>query len=116
MRHVGGVRFGRGRQIKASLDDADLALGRTEEVVHLLGGKALQQRVGIGHADILDRRASETTKQVKRLLAGDEHPREIIKGSLGVGAADRFVKRGDEIVMALAVLVINGDPAMEQLG
>src|SRR3954453_9828901 len=34
--HVGRIRFGRAGEIEAGLDDADLALRRAEEIVHLL--------------------------------------------------------------------------------
>ena len=114
LRHVGGVRFGRGGEIEAGLDDRELALGRAEEIVGVLGGEALDQRLRVGEADILDRGAGQPAEQVERLLAGGQHPREIVERRLRVGAADRFVKRGDEVVMALAVLVVDRDPAVEQ--
>ena len=58
----------------------------------------------------------QTAQQVQRLLAGDEHPGEIIKRCLRVGAAQAFVKGGNQVVVALAVLVVDGHAAVEQLG
>src|SRR3546814_3654296 len=43
LRHVSRVRFGGGREIETGLDDGELALGRSEEVIVVLGGEALDQ-------------------------------------------------------------------------
>src|SRR5689334_2352067 len=48
LRAVGGVGFGRRRAIEAGLDDRQFALRRTKEVVGILGGQALDQRLRIG--------------------------------------------------------------------
>ena len=87
---IGGVRFGRGGEIEAGLDDRQLAFGRAEEIVAVLGGEALHQRLRIGEADVLDRGAGQAAQHVERLLAGDQHPREIVERGLRVGAADGF--------------------------
>ena len=49
-------------------------------------------------------------------LPGDEHPREIVKRGLRVGPADGFVQCADEVVMALAVLVVDRDPPLQECG
>src|SRR5205085_6517195 len=77
--------------------------------------EALQKRIGVGHANVLDRRPGQSTKQVKRLFAGDEHAREIIKCSLRIRPSDRLMKRRNEVVMALAVLVVDRNPAVQQV-
>ena len=88
LRDVGGVRFGRGGEIEAGLDDRQFAFGRAEEIVAVLGREALDQSLRVGEADILRRGADQPAEHVERLLAGDQHPREIIKRRLRVRAAE----------------------------
>ncbi len=96
------------------MDNRELAFGGAEEVVGILGGEALHQRLRVGEADVLHRRARQAAEHVKRLLSCDEHAREIIERSLRVGAADRLMERGDEVIVTLAVLVVDGDAAVQQ--
>ena len=49
------VGFGGGREIEAGLDKGEFSLGRSQEIIGILGGEALDQRVGVGKADVLDR-------------------------------------------------------------
>ncbi len=53
----------RARFIQAGLNDRQLAFGRAEEVVGVLGGEALHQRLGIGEADVLDGGAGQAAEQ-----------------------------------------------------
>src|SRR3546814_12267141 len=87
----------------------------SEELIGVLGGEALHQRLRIGEADILARKTGESAEDVERLLARDEHPREPIERRLRVRPAPRLMERRDQIVMAVADLVIDRPPAMEQL-
>src|SRR3546814_11399309 len=66
-------------------------------------------------ADILARKTGESPQDVERLLARDEHPREPIERRLRVRPAQRLMERRDQIVMAVAALVIDRHPAMEKL-
>ena len=115
LRLVGGVRFGRGGAIEAGLDDRQFALGAAEELVGVLGGEALDQRLRIGEADVLDRGAHQAAQHEQRLLARDQHPRQVIQRGLRVRAAQRFVQRRDEVVVPFAVLVVDRDPALEEV-
>src|SRR3546814_8380660 len=65
LRHVSRVRFGGGREIETGLDDGELALGRSEEVIGVLGGEALDQSLWIGEADILRRGAGEAAEEIE---------------------------------------------------
>src|SRR3546814_4493521 len=42
------VRFGRGREIEARLHDREFAFGGAEEIVRVLGGEALDERIRVG--------------------------------------------------------------------
>ena len=104
---VGGVRFGRGGDVDHGLGDGELALGRAQKVVGVLGGVGDHQRLRIGQADVLDRHAHDAAREIKRVLAGIEHAGEIIQRGVGIGAAHRLVQRRDQIVVAVLLLVVD---------
>src|SRR3546814_9294431 len=83
-------------------------------LIGVLGGEALHQRLRIGEADILARKTGESPQDVERLLARDEHPREPIERRLRVRPAQRLMERRDQIVMAVAALVIDRHPAIDR--
>ena len=68
--------------------DRQLAFGRAEDLVSVLGGEALNHRLRIGEADVLDRCAGQAAQQVKRLLPGDEHAGEVIERRLTRAAVE----------------------------
>src|SRR3546814_14244342 len=62
----------------------------------------------------LAREAGDAAQHIERLLAGDEHPRQPIERRLRVRPAHRLVQRRDEIVVAVAVPVIDRQAAVEE--
>src|SRR5690606_6113859 len=86
---VAGVRFGRGGEVEAGLRQRQFALGAAEKLVGVLRREALHDRLRIGEADVLDRHAHQPAGEVERLLAGYEHPGEVVQRRLRVRAADR---------------------------
>ncbi len=113
-RGVGGVRFGRGGEVEAGLHQRQFALGAAEEFVGVLGRHAHRQRLRIGEADVLHRHADEAAGEEARFLPGGQHSREIIERRLRIGAAHSLVERGNEVVVPLAILVVNRHPALEK--
>ena len=105
-RGVDGVGLGRERQIARGLRQRELALGRAEEVVGLLGVEREAERVRIGVAHVLGGEAHEAARDVERILAGLEHPPEPVERAVGIGVAQRLVQGGDEVVVLLARLVV----------
>ena len=99
--HVGGVRFRRGRDIDHRLRDRELAFGRPEEIIRVLGGIADHQRLRIGEPDVLHRHAHDAAREIERVLAGIEHAAEIVQRGVRIGAAHRLVQRRDQIVVAV---------------
>ena len=63
---VGGIGFGRGRQIDDGLRQRQLALGRPQEIERILGCERLHDRLRIGEADVLDRHAHQAAGDVER--------------------------------------------------
>ena len=113
---VGGVGFGRGREENDQLGDRQFALGRAEPVVGVPGGERLHQCLRVGEADILDRGAGEAAQDVDRVLAAGQHARQPIERRVGIRAAQRFVQRADQIVMALLALVVERRAALDEGG
>src|SRR3546814_14814942 len=87
----------------------------SEELIGVLGGEALHQRLRIGEADILARKTGESAEDVERLLARHEHPREPIERRVRVRPAQRLMARRDQIVMAHPTIVRVRHPTTEKL-
>ena len=68
----------------------------------------------VGKADVFAGEAHQPSQYIERLFARRQHTRQIIERGLRVGAAQGFVERGNQIVMAVAVLVVNRDAALEE--
>ncbi len=51
-----------------------------------------------------------------RVFAGLQHAAQPVERGVGVGVADGFVQRGDEVVVLLALLVVEQDALLEGLG
>ena len=112
---VGGIRFRRGGDIDHRLRDREFAFRATKKIVSVLGGVGDHQRLRIGEPDILDRHPHHAPRQKQRVLAGIEHARQIIQRGVGIGAAHRFMQRGDQVVVAVGGLVVDRRAALQDL-
>ena len=81
----------------------------------LLGRDGDGQRLRIGVADVLGREPHQPPRDVERILARLEHPREPVHRGVGVAVAHRLVQRGDEVVVLFAGLVVEQHPALDRL-
>ena len=115
LRGVGSIRFGCGGAVQASLHHGEFPFGRAKEFIGILGRKALNQRLRIGKADVLAGKAHQPAQHVKRFFPGGEHPGEVIECSLRIGTAQRFMQRRDQVVMPVAVLVVNRHTPHQEL-
>ena len=68
---------------------------------------------GGGEADVFDGHADEAAGDVHGVFAGLEHAAEPVERGVGVGVADGFVQGGDEVVVLLALLVVEEDALLE---
>ena len=113
---VDGVRFGGEGEPGDGLGEGEVAFGVTEEVHGVAGGEAEIEGLGGGEADVFYGHADDAAGDVHGVFAGGEHAAEPVEGGVGVGVADGFVERGDEIEVLLAALVVEQDAALEGLG
>ncbi len=97
-----------------ALRKREFALGASQEIVSLLRGVRLQERMRIGKADVLDSHAHHAPGKVERVFAAIDHTAQPIKGGVGVGTAHRLVKGADEVVMPVAVLVVERRAALHE--
>ena len=105
-RRVDRVRLRRHREVERGLGEGQLAFGRAEEVVGVLGGQRERERGGVGVADVLGGEAHQSAGEVERVLARLEHAGEPVESGVGVGVAERLVERRDQVVVLLAALVV----------
>src|ERR1017187_8399659 len=82
----------------------------------IAGGEAEVERLGRGQADVFDRHAHDAAGDVHGIFAGLEHAAEPVERGVGVGVADGFVQGGDDVVVLLALLVVEQDAALEGFG
>ncbi len=113
---VQGVRLGRHRQVHDRVGQMHIALRHSQKMARLVGGDGDLQGLGIGHPDILAGKAHQPPGDVQRILAAVQHPREPVDRRVGVAVAHGFMEGGDEVVMLLAVLVVEQGAPVHALG
>ena len=79
-------------------------------------GEAEVEGFGGGEADVFDGHADDAAGDVHGVFAGGEHAAQPVEGGVGVGVADGFVQRGDDVVVLLAFLVVEQDALLEGFG
>ncbi len=97
----------RGRKIDHGIGKREFAFPAAKLLVGFGRGARVDQRLRVGKADIFDRHAHEAACQKTRILAGIDHAAEVIEGSVGIGAAHRFVQGRDQVVMPVLGLVVD---------
>ena len=80
------------------------------------GGEAEVEGFGGGEADVFDGHADDAAGDVHGVFAGLEHAAEPVEGGVGVGVADALVQGGDDVVVLLALLVVEQDAALQGFG
>ena len=105
-RRLRSVGLGRQRVVDGGLREVDAALGVSDHLRGLERRLRHQQRGGIGVADVLARLDHDATRDELGVLASVDHPRKPVHRGIGVGTAHRLDKRGDDVVVHVAVLVV----------
>ena len=67
-----------------------------------LAATATVERLRIGVADVLGGEAHQPPRDVERILAGFDHPRQPVDRGVGIAVAHRLVQRRDQVVVLLA--------------
>jgi hypothetical protein len=78
-------------------------------------GEAQVQRLRRGEADVLDRHAHDAARDVHGVFAGSEHAAQPVERRVGIRVAHALVQRGDEVVVLLALLVVEQHALLQRL-
>ena len=84
--------------------EVEPGLGHPDELDRAGRGIGDDERVGVGEADVLGREDHEPARDVARVLARFDHPREPVETGVGIGAADRLDERGDDVVVLVVAV------------
>ena len=109
---VDRIALGCGRQVDDRLCERVVALGHADEVDRVLGRHRDHQGLRVGDADVLGGEPDQPARDVERVLAGLHHSGQPIEGRVGVAVPHRLVQGGDEVVVLLAVLVVEERPTL----
>ena len=74
---------------------------------------ATDRRRGVGVADVLGGEPDQPPRDVQRILAGLDHPREPVDAGVRIAVAQRLVERRDQVVVLLARLVVEQRPLLD---
>ena len=88
------------------LREVDPRLGHADQLDGLRGGGRGQQRGRVGQPDVLAGVDDQPAGDEPRVLAGLDHPGEVVQRGVGVRAADRLDERADDVVVLVAVAVV----------
>ncbi len=101
-------RLRRGGQMDHGLSQRQLPLRRAEEVVGVLGRVGDQNGQGVGLTDVLDRHAHDAARQIERVFAPVQHPRQPVERRVRIRSAHRLMQGRDEVVVLFPRLVVGG--------
>ena len=82
----------------------------------LLHGYRNGQRLRLSQPDILGGQNNQTPSDKQRVFSGMNHAGQPVERSVRRGAAHRFDKRGDGVVVAIPGLVIQRRAALQSVG
>jgi len=112
---VESVGLGRKRKIDGGLGEREMAFWGAEKIESIFGGESDGESAGFGEADVFTGHANHAASEIERIFAGFDHAREPIESGIGIGIADGFVQRGDEIVVLFAGFVVAEKLALENV-
>ena len=88
-----------------SLREVECRFGQADVLDGACSGVGDEDRLGIGHPDVLAREDHEAARDEARVFARLEHPGEPVEPGVGIAAADRLdERRHDVVVLVVAVL------------
>ena len=67
---------------------------------------AIGQRLRVGHADVLGRGDDDAAGDEPRVLAGLDHPGQVVQRGVDVAAPHRLDERADDVVVLVALSVV----------
>ena len=106
--HIRGVALGGGSQVHCGFRQGDAAFRHPYLGHHLEAGVGQQKGVGIGQAHIFGCAQAQTAGNEKGVFPSVNHARQVINGGIGVASADTLDKGRYNVVVHLAILVVDG--------
>ena len=107
-RHIGSIALGGGGQINGGFRQGNATFRHADLGHHLEAGIGQQEGVGIGEAHILRRTQAKAPGNEQRILSAINHAGKVIDGRIRVRPADALDKGGNDVIMHLPILVIDG--------
>ena len=114
-RQIGGIALGGAGKVHGALAQRDARLRHADGVDDAEGRVRQQQGVGIRQADILGGEDAEPPGDEEGILAAVQHARHPVNRRIGIGPAHALDKGGNDVVMHLAALVIDGHILLQAL-
>ena len=93
-----------------------VAFRYADKVAGLVGGNADFHGPGIRQPDVFCGKAKHPAGDIQRILAALQHAHHPVNGSVGVRIPHGFMKRGNQVVVLLAVLVVHQALPAQALG
>ena len=106
IRPVEGIGARGQGQIDHGLGQVEIALGHAVEMAGLVRRHRDLQSLIVRQPDVLAGKADEPAGDEQGILPGLQHPGQPVDGGVRVGIAHGLVEGGYQVVMLLAVLVI----------
>ena len=115
-RHVGRIALRGAGKVYRALAQGNACFGHAYRMDYPEGGVGQQQRVRIGEPYVLGGEDAEAAGDEERVFPSFEHPGHPVHCCVGVGTAHALDEGGDDVVMHLAVLVVDCDVLLQALG
>ena len=97
------------------LGEVETRFGHADELDGAGGGVGHEQRLRVGHADVLGREDHEPAGDETRVLTRFQHAREPVQPGIGIRSADALDERGQDVVV-LVVAVPHGAQRQRRFG
>ena len=114
-RAVGGVALRRAGEVGDRLRERDPAFGQADPLGGQIRGGGDAERAGIGVADVLGREDHEPAREEEQIVAGREQARGVVERRVRIARAQALDERRGEVVVLLAVAVVEQCPAADRL-
>ncbi len=104
--HVQRVGLRRERHVDHRLRQVHGALRHSDQMTRLIRRHSDLERLRVGEPDVLARKARHPARDIQRILPRFQHARKPVHRRIRIGIPHGLVQRRDQIVVLLALLVI----------
>ena len=110
-----GVRLRRQREVDDGLGEVETRFGHADELDGAGGGVGHEQRLRVGHADVLGGQDHEAARHETWVLPRFQHARQPVQPRIRIRPADALDERGQDVVV-LVVAVPHGAQRQRRFG